>query len=115
MKSTILITAQYLENYGTPENPHWKTKGGQVFSLKVDGGDLMYGEEAVIKAIETLLAKESNDMCKFTYVGFERLTDDIIVLNETIFETALAEHLDNEQLVEKAEDINLKETAVIAW
>jgi len=33
----ILITTQYRENYGTPEEPYWKFKGGEdYFILGVD-------------------------------------------------------------------------------
>ena len=33
----ILITTQYRENYGTPEEPYWKFKGGEdYFILNVD-------------------------------------------------------------------------------
>jgi len=33
----LLITTQYRENYGTPEEPYWKFKGGEdYFILNVD-------------------------------------------------------------------------------
>lgn len=31
----ILITTQYLENYGTQDEPYWKAKGGQEYFVPV--------------------------------------------------------------------------------
>lgn len=32
--SKLLITTQYMENYGDTENPHWKPKGGRDYVVK---------------------------------------------------------------------------------
>lgn len=88
-KTLVHITAQYSENYGTSENPHWKFKGGQLFSLYVDADDFLYGQEQCIKAIKTLLDKQSNSMCRFDYRSHELIFNDITALDTDLFEKEL--------------------------
>ena len=88
-KTLVQITAQYSENYGTSENPHWKFKGGQLFSLEADFDSFMYVEEQCVKAIQTLLEKQSNSMCRFEYVSHELIFSDIIALDADLFEKEL--------------------------
>lgn len=86
MNNTLIhITAQVSENYGTPQAPCWKLKGGQVFSLNVDSDAFMYVEDACIKAIKTLLAKRSNAMCVYEYVCHELIFMGIEQLNDKEF------------------------------
>ena len=88
-KTLVQITAQYSENYGTSENPHWKLKGGQLFSLYVDADDFLYGQEQCVKAIQTLLEKKSNSMCRFDYRSHELIFNDITPLDADLFEKEL--------------------------
>lgn len=88
-KLLIHIEAQYSENCNTSDSPHWKQKGGQVFSLEADDEDFLYVEEQSIKAIKTLLAKHSNAMCKFEYVSHEIIFNNIIALDAELFQTEL--------------------------
>jgi hypothetical protein len=97
MNTTLLqITAQYEENYGAHswdgqgECPqHWKPKGGQMFTLRVDSDDFMYAEEQCIKAIATLLEKQSNNYERYWYVDHELVFSEPIVLDDAEFETEL--------------------------
>lgn len=87
MRNTLLhITAQYSENYGTPENPYWKPKGGCVFSLNVDSYIFMYAEEQAIEALKTLVANQSNGMCEYEYLSHELIFSGITALNDEEFE-----------------------------
>ena len=88
-KTLVQITAQYSENYGTSEAPHWKFKGGQLFSLYVDADDFLYGQEQCVKAIQTLLEKQSNSMCRYEYISHELIFNDITPLDADLFEKEL--------------------------
>jgi len=89
IKTLVHITAQYSENYGTSENPIWKFKGGQIFSLYADADDFMYGEEQCVKAIDTLLEKQSNAMCRYDYCSHELVFSDVVALDTNLFEKEL--------------------------
>lgn len=71
MSTLVQITAQYYENYGSPENPFWKAKGGQIFTIRADMYDLMYDKENVVKAIEMLLTEQCNSHCRYEYLDHE--------------------------------------------
>ena len=86
----IIISAQCFENYGTPDSPHWKPKGEQKFNLSADTDHFFYGEEACIKAINTLLKRHhSNEMWKFEYRSHEIIFHKPIVLDSDEFEAEL--------------------------
>ena len=90
MEKTLLhITAQVKENYGSPENPHWKNKNGQTFKLEVDSDAFMYVKDECIKAIKTLLAKQSNAMFKYEYIDHELIFAGIDALSNEEFEKEL--------------------------
>lgn len=89
MKTLLHITTQVKENYGTPEAPHWKNKGGQIFSLNVDSDAFMYAETECINAIKTLLAKHSNNMFSYEYIDHELIFMGVEVLDDTQFEIEL--------------------------
>lgn len=71
--TTLIINAQYYENYGAYEgNFHWKPKGGHEFVINgFDADDLFYDEENVVSAIKSLVANQSNDYEKFEYISHE--------------------------------------------
>lgn len=48
--SKILITTQYMENYGTPSDPYWKYKGGEEYFIE-DAGIFVDDEFAAKKAM----------------------------------------------------------------
>jgi hypothetical protein len=85
MNTTIHISAQTFENYGSSENPHWKPKGEQKFSLKADSDYFFYGEDNCVCAINKLLAKHSNEMVRFEYRSHEIVFNDIIELDTEQF------------------------------
>lgn len=86
MKTLLLITAQYEENYGSSEYPHWKKKGGQTFSLNVDADLLMYEKERCINAIRLILDKKYDSHNRYTYLSHELLFSGIETLNDEKFE-----------------------------
>ena len=86
MKTLLLITAQYEENYGSSEYPHWKAKGGQTFSLNVDADFFMYEEETCIDAINLILNKKDDSHNRYTYLSHELLFSGIKTLNDEKFE-----------------------------
>lgn len=93
MNTLLQITAQVHENYGwsgqgeCPE--HWKPKGGQMFTLRVDSENFMYAETECIKAIDTLLANQSNEYWRYTYIGHELIFHEPIALNDDQFNSEL--------------------------
>jgi hypothetical protein len=56
----LIFYSQYRENYGTPENPHWKCKLGGDYYVEVDD-EIMPGEvfELFRKAKEIIDYKNS--------------------------------------------------------
>ena len=86
MKTLLLITTQYEENYGSSEYPHWKAKGGQTFSLNVDADFFMYDEARCIDAINLILNKKDNSHNRYTYLSHELLFSGIKKLNDEKFE-----------------------------
>lgn len=71
MNTLCQIQTQYYENYGTSESPHWKEKGGQVFTMYVDSSDFLYMEKECVEAIKLLIKEHCNDHQKFEYVFHE--------------------------------------------
>ncbi len=86
MKTLLLITAQYHENYGANS---WKPKGSQTFTLRVDSDMFCYAKDECIKAIQSLLDRQSNEHERFTYVEHELIFHEPIVLNDAEFESEL--------------------------
>jgi len=96
MNTLLNITAQYHENYGAHswdgqgECPQaWKPKGGQVFTLRVDSDSFMYAEAECLKAIATLLAKQSNEYARYTYIEHELVFSEPIALDCDLFQSEL--------------------------
>ena len=97
MDTTLLqITAQYHENYGwhnwdgKGECPQsWKSKGSQMFTLRVDSDCFMYAEEQCLKVIDALLAKKSDQHGRYTYVDHELIFQEPIQLDSTEFKKML--------------------------
>lgn len=93
MKSTVIISAQYKENYGAHDwdgigacPQHWKNKGGFQFTLPVDSDHLMYGEANCIEVFEQMLLEESNDYEAFEYIDHQIQWSVPTKLDEAKFE-----------------------------
>ncbi len=80
MSTLVQISAQYYENYGSEQNPSWKAKGGQIFTIRADMYDLMYDKENVVKAIEMLLTEQCNSHCRYEYIDHEVIFSEPVEL-----------------------------------
>jgi hypothetical protein len=89
MKNLVIITAQHEENYGFFNDvvvDNWKPKGEQLFTLRADVEAFMYAKEQAIAAFKTLLASQSNNLDRYTYVSHELVFCEPIELSEADFE-----------------------------
>jgi hypothetical protein len=96
MKTLVNIHAQVHENYGahnwdfaTSTNPcpqHWKAKGGRMFTLRVDSDLFLYAEEQCVNAIKELLALQSNEYYRYTYIDHELIFHEPKSLDDNLFE-----------------------------
>jgi hypothetical protein len=81
MMISILVSAQYYENYSDTETPYWKPKGGVDFSFPVDSELVMYVrreflENVLIKMVE----KQSNEYSRYEYLSHEvKFSNPIVV------------------------------------
>lgn len=67
----VRVQAQYFENYGSVESPHFKPKSGQEFEFDADDSILMYDKEGAIEAIKACLEAKCDGHNKYKYVGHE--------------------------------------------
>ena len=91
--TTLRITAQYYENYGEENNPYWKPKGGQEFTVKVDLDTYMYAKEQVEKSIQRALDHESDWHNKYELVDIEPVFHEPIVINQKRFDATMKQEL----------------------
>lgn len=80
--SKLLITTQYCENYGSPDEPYWKMKGGSeyaVLGLDFDA-DYEWAEARVDRILEQVRDQVecSNAMCFEYVIGTEIVADDYL-------------------------------------
>ena len=106
MDTLISITAQYYENYNTSGEgaPHWKPKGGQIFTLRADSDLFFYVEDRCVEAIKILLAKESNSYCRYEYIEHELIFSEPVELKgfEDVFNNLpLIKHIEEEHATEQ--------------
>lgn len=66
-RTTLHIKTSIQENYGSPDSPHWKMKGEQVFTAKIDFDDLMYDEEGIVRSINRILKDKSTSHQRFFF------------------------------------------------
>lgn len=85
MDTLVRITAQYFENYGTGANPHWKPKGGQEFSIRIDSDILFYNKEGVESVLAHMLDRLSDDYVRYELISFEPVFSEPIKLDQDIF------------------------------
>jgi hypothetical protein len=81
MMISILVSAQYYENYSDSKNPYWKPKGGVDFSFPVDSDLVMYAYKEDLKnALIKMVEEQSNDYSRYEYIDHEvKLGKPIVV------------------------------------
>ena len=70
----LLIVTQFCENYGTPDEPYWKFKGGSDYFVKMD-------QPSYVNATMLVMAVRSkiefaNDMASEHIIGWNVVADD---------------------------------------
>jgi hypothetical protein len=72
MMISILVSAQYYENYSDNQTPYWKPKGGADFSFPVDSDLVMYLDRGVLEnALTKMVEEQSNDYSRYEYISHE--------------------------------------------
>ena len=72
MMISILVSAQYYENYSDNQTPYWKPKGGVDFSFPVDSDLVMYLDRGVLEnALTKMVEEQSNDYSRYEYISHE--------------------------------------------
>ena len=71
--SKLMITTQYRENYGSPEEPYWKFKGGsEYFVPNVNECDMI---DVIVDRARPQV-EYSNPMSEEYILGYEIVADD---------------------------------------
>lgn len=96
MKATLRICAQYFENYGDSNDPHFKPKGSHIFEVLVDSHLLMYvGHEDLVTVCESIMEKQSNSVVKYKYLSNEvSFGGNVTILKEEEVREELMKHFD---------------------
>ena len=74
MMISILVSAQYYENYNTAGEgaPYWKPKGGVDFSFPIDSDLVMYAyKEELREALIKMVEEQSNEHSLYEYIDHE--------------------------------------------
>jgi hypothetical protein len=72
MMISILVSAQYYENYSDNQTPYWKPKGGADFSFPVDSELVMYIKKGVLEnALIKMVEEQSNEYSRYEYIDHE--------------------------------------------
>jgi hypothetical protein len=72
MMISILVSAQYYENYSDNQTPYWKPKGGADFSFPVDSDLVMYAyKEELREALIKMVEEQSNEYSRYEYIDHE--------------------------------------------
>jgi hypothetical protein len=81
MMISILVSAQYYENYSDSKNPYWKPKGGVDFSFPVDSDLAIYAcKEDLKNALIKMVEAQSNEYSRYEYISHEfKFSDPIVV------------------------------------
>ena len=61
MMISILVSAQYYENYSDSQTPYWKPKGGVDFSFPVDSDLVMYAGNGFLENVLTKMVEEQSN------------------------------------------------------
>ena len=81
MMISILVSAQYYENYSDSQTPYWKPKGGVDFSFPVDSDLVMYAGNGFLENVLTKMVEEqSNEHSRYEYIDHEvKFSSPIVV------------------------------------
>jgi hypothetical protein len=81
MMISILVSAQYYENYSDSKNPYWKPKGGADFSFPVDSDLAIYAcKEDLKNALMKMVEEQGNEYSRYEYISHEfKFSDPIVV------------------------------------
>jgi hypothetical protein len=81
MMISILVSAQYYENYSDSKNPYWKPKGGADFSFPVDSDLVMWIYKEDLKIVLMKMVEEQgNEYSRYEYISHEfKFSDPIVV------------------------------------
>jgi len=72
MMISILVSAQYYENYSDTKNPYWKPKGGADFSFPIDSDLVMYAyKEELREALIKMVEEQGNEYSRYEYIDHE--------------------------------------------
>jgi hypothetical protein len=72
MMISILVSAQYYENYSGSNIPYWKPKGGVDFSFPVDSDLVLYAYKDDLKnALIKMVEAQSNEYSLYEYISHE--------------------------------------------
>ena len=94
MMISVLVSAQYYENYSDNQTPYWKPKGGVDFSFPIDSDLVMYAYKEDLKsALIKMVEEQSNDYSRYEYIDHE------VKFGKPIVVEGLGEELQKMQLV----------------
>jgi hypothetical protein len=94
MMISVLVSAQYYENYSDNQTPYWKPKGGVDFSFPVDSDLVMYAYKEDLKsALIKMVEEQSNEYSRYEYIDHE------VKFGKPIVVEGLGEELQKMQLV----------------
>ena len=81
MMISILVSAQYYENYSDSKNPYWKPKGGADFSFPVDSDLAIYAcKEDLKNVLMKMVEEQGNEYSRYEYISHEvKFSDPIVV------------------------------------
>ena len=72
MMISILVSAQYYENYSDSQTPYWKPKGGADFSFPIDADLVMYlHKEELREALIKMVEEQGNEYSRYEYIDHE--------------------------------------------
>lgn len=91
---SVLVSAQYYENYSDNQTPYWKPKGGVDFSFPIDSDLVMYAYKEDLKsALIKMVEEQSNEYSRYEYIDHE------VKFGKPIVVEGLGEELQKMQLV----------------
>ena len=91
---SVLVSAQYYENYSDNQTPYWKPKGGVDFSFPIDSDLVMYAYKEDLKtALIKMVEEQSNEYSRYEYIDHE------VKFGKPIVVEGLGEEMQKMQLV----------------
>jgi hypothetical protein len=94
MMISVLVSAQYYENYSDNQTPYWKPKGGVDFSFPIDSDLVMYAYKEDLKsALIKMVEEQSDEYSRYEYIDHE------VKFSKPIVVEGLGEELQKMQLV----------------